>query len=180
MRLAQVVEASHSDLIGHADSALLQNFERAECHAVVCRYQRFELGFTLIEQDLNPLAPAVGGVIAVHHQAFVEADAARFEFFLVRLETLFRVDLPADAAQESDTFVPVFLDQVAHQRTHPFRIIGDEHGGVVQTDRLRDKRQFPEHLSENFQVFRAYAERGIRGHDQAIQLFGMGKIVKSE
>jgi hypothetical protein len=84
-------------------------------------------------------------------------EILRFELILVPLEALLSVDLPGNAAKESDPFIPVILDQVTHSRAHPLFIIRDEHRSAVDLHRLCHDRDRTVKFRKRLKVLRTRA-----------------------
>jgi hypothetical protein len=64
-----------------------------------------------------------------------------FDLIPVGLEALLGIHLSLDAADKSDPFIAMFLDQMTYHGPHAFGIIGHKHRRAVNIHRLRDDRQ---------------------------------------
>ena len=101
----------------------------------------------------------------------------RLKLILVGLKALLGVDLPPDAAQEGNAFVPMILDQVTKGGTHSICIVWNEHGRARHFHRLGDDGQAAIHVPHQSQVGRAGAVSDISGQNQAIELIGLDQVI---
>jgi hypothetical protein len=109
---AQIVKARHRHIVRDVNAALLKGLQRPKRHTVICRDDGLETKSAIIQQRPDRSPPAIGGVVTLYDQIFIEAEIVCLKFLLVGLEALFSVDLSLDAAQKGDALVAMLFDQV--------------------------------------------------------------------
>src|SRR5215207_7953124 len=108
LSFAQIIKAGDSHVIRNTNAAFLKGIQRAISHTVIRCDHGLEAELALIEQSTDCTPPTLRCVIALYYKVLVKTQVVCLEFIFIGLKALLCIDLPFNAANKSNTLIPMF------------------------------------------------------------------------